>query len=156
MTTGGEGAKGHRERGALGAYGEELAVRYLERDGWLILERNWRGGRHGELDVIARRCEPGYAPGTTRSVVIFVEVKTRRSSSARVPAKCSVTRRKRETIAKLARCWRQQVLETHEEAASWSYRFDVVEVCVRGERGEASKAVVNHFMGAFDEEGRLT
>ena len=73
-----------------------------------------------------------------------------------MPAKVSVTRRKRETIVRLAKLWRQRALEAQPEACSWSYRFDVVEVSVQGGTRERSReAVVSHFMGAFDEEGRL-
>ena len=40
------------QKDALGRYGEAVAVRYLERNGWVILDRNWRSVS-GELDVIA-------------------------------------------------------------------------------------------------------
>ena len=36
-----------------GAWGEELALRYLRRRGYTLLERNYRT-RYGELDLIVR------------------------------------------------------------------------------------------------------
>ena len=42
------------ERAALGALGERLASEHLERQGYRILERNFRC-RMGEIDLIARR-----------------------------------------------------------------------------------------------------
>lgn len=48
--------------------GESSVAEYLEARGYTILERNWRNGRHGELDLIAR------GPHAMR---VFVEVKTR-------------------------------------------------------------------------------
>ncbi|MBY0547343.1 MAG: YraN family protein [Candidatus Obscuribacterales bacterium] len=48
--------------------GEDSVADYLEERGYTILERNWRNGRHGELDLIARG---------PHGVNIFVEVKTR-------------------------------------------------------------------------------
>ena len=55
---------------ALGAYGEQVAARYLREMGWSILHTNFRC-RWGEIDLIARE-------GHT---LVFVEVKTRRSFS---------------------------------------------------------------------------
>ncbi len=52
-----------------GDLGEELAVAYLERKGYRILKRNWRGVkgmRAPELDIIA----------SDNGVIVFVEVKT--------------------------------------------------------------------------------
>ena len=53
----------------LGKWGEDLATEYLEQKGYTIIERDWKSGRR-DLDIIAR-------DGNT---VVFVEVKTRRSS----------------------------------------------------------------------------
>ena len=49
--TRGSGALGNRARGALGKYGEELAARRLAEAGMTVLERNWRCGRTGEIDI---------------------------------------------------------------------------------------------------------
>ena len=53
-------------RRRLGAYGEELAARYLSELGWRIIARNWRC-EHGEVDIVAR----------DGGDLVVVEVKTR-------------------------------------------------------------------------------
>lgn len=53
-------------RQQLGKYGENLAARFLERQGFQIMERNFRT-RWGEIDLIARRNES----------IHFIEVKSR-------------------------------------------------------------------------------
>lgn len=58
----------------LGRWGEELAAAYLERKGYTILERDWKSG-HRDIDIIAR----------TEEEVVFVEVKTRRTSDFGAP-----------------------------------------------------------------------
>ncbi|MBI2264061.1 MAG: YraN family protein [Armatimonadetes bacterium] len=57
-----------RARIALGASGEDLAAEYLQGKGFRILSRNYRTPL-GELDLVARH----------KDVLVFVEVKTRRS-----------------------------------------------------------------------------
>jgi putative endonuclease len=52
----------------LGKWGEEVAADYLLRQGYTIIERDWKSG-HRDLDIIAQE-------GKT---VVFVEVKTRRN-----------------------------------------------------------------------------
>ena len=52
----------------LGKLGEELAVEYLIKKGYQILERNWRSG-HKEIDIIAQ----------IDDILVIVEVKTRKS-----------------------------------------------------------------------------
>ena len=55
-------------RQGLGAAGERLARRHLEQQGYEFITANWRRP-HGELDLIMRDGD----------VLVFVEVKTRRS-----------------------------------------------------------------------------
>lgn len=57
-------------RAGLGALGERLAAAHLERQGYAILDRNFRW-RFGEIDLIARRGDR----------LAFVEVRTRRGDA---------------------------------------------------------------------------
>lgn len=54
----------------LGRWGEELAARHLERQGFKILFRDWRCG-HRDLDLIAQKED--------EDLLVIVEVKTRRN-----------------------------------------------------------------------------
>jgi len=56
------------EHNELGRLGEVLAQQYLEKLGYVILEKNWVYGR-AEIDLIAFH----------QNTLVFVEVKTRRS-----------------------------------------------------------------------------
>lgn len=60
-----------RERGDLG---ERVAADWLRRNGFMIMERNWRYGRY-EIDIIASRWD----------TVHFIEVKTRHTGSLTTP-----------------------------------------------------------------------
>lgn len=80
----------------VGKWGEDIAGEYLESQGYTILERNWRDGRHGELDFI---CDaPGHDTG------VAVEVKTRRAFSS-VPAYGAISRKKLHRIRQLYAQW---------------------------------------------------
>ena len=59
----------------LGRRGEDLAARYLERRGLVILSRNWRC-RHGEIDLVA----------TDAKRLVVCEVKTRSDTRHGRPA----------------------------------------------------------------------
>lgn len=54
--------------------GEDIASEYLLRNGYKIIERNFRK-RYGEIDVVA--LDP--SAGSGQEVLVFVEVKTRTS-----------------------------------------------------------------------------
>ena len=54
------------EHNDLGKWGEQIAVDYLLRKGYEIIERDWKSG-HRDLDIIA----------LDGDIVVFVEVKTR-------------------------------------------------------------------------------
>lgn len=51
---------------SLGKYGEDLAVKYLQKQGYKILERNFKK-RWGEIDIVCQE----------KDTLVFVEVKTR-------------------------------------------------------------------------------
>jgi putative endonuclease len=101
--------------GALGRYGEELAARLLTGAGMTVLARNWRYGRTGEIDIVAR-------DGDT---VVVCEVKTRRAGSFEHPME-SVTPAKAARLRRLAEGW----LERHGEAPPGGVRIDLVGVVV--------------------------
>ena len=113
---------------ALGEWGEALAESKLRALGMQILDRRWRT-REGELDLVAR-------DGRT---IVFVEVKTRRSTAFGAPAE-SVTARKQQRIHQLAAAW----LAAHNEHAR-DIRFDVVSVLRLDDGGPA----VDHIPAAF-------
>lgn len=80
----------------LGRLGERLAVQQLQRDGWQILDRNWRC-RAGEIDIVA----------SERDRIVVCEVKTRLSVSAGTPVE-SMTARKARRLRGLAGEWMTQ------------------------------------------------
>ena len=58
-------------RARIGREGERRVAEYLRRKGYIIVKRNWRCGRYGEIDIIAEKDD----------VMAFVEVKTRAENS---------------------------------------------------------------------------
>ncbi|MER6915386.1 YraN family protein [Streptomyces sp. NPDC000594] len=98
--------------GALGRYGEELAARLLAASGMTVLARNWRYGRAGEIDIVAR-------DGDT---VVVCEVKTRRAGRFEHPM-AAVTPAKAERLRHLAACWLER-----EGAPPGGVRIDLVGV----------------------------
>ncbi|MFD9633275.1 YraN family protein [Streptomyces violascens] len=104
-------------RGALGKYGEDLAVRLLEAAGMTVLERNWRCGRTGEIDIVASDTSPG------GSVLVICEVKTRRSGAYEHPM-AAVTLAKADRLKRLAGHW----LADHGGPPPGGVRIDLVGV----------------------------
>jgi putative endonuclease len=100
------------DRQALGAWGEELAARYLEERGLTVISRNFRCPA-GEIDIVAQDGD----------CLVFCEVKTRRGHGCGSPLE-SVPAAKQRRLVRLA-SW-------YVAAESWSgaVRFDVVGVSV--------------------------
>jgi len=86
-----EGQPKDRRRIETGRRGEAIAAAYLERMGYVVLERNYRCV-FGEIDIVAR-------DGAT---VCFVEVKSRRSARYGDP-QLAVNAKKREKMIRTAR-----------------------------------------------------
>jgi putative endonuclease len=101
-------------RRALGAAGERAVAARYEADGYEILDRNWRN-RSGELDLVAGRDR----------VVVFCEVKTRRTDTYGAPIE-AITHEKRQRLRVLAAQWLDE-----RGGAVREVRFDVASVFVR-------------------------
>lgn len=63
------------DKKVLGKKGEELAVEYLKKRGFKILETNRHFSRYSEIDIIAEE----------KGVLVFVEVKTRKTNAFGTP-----------------------------------------------------------------------
>jgi putative endonuclease len=100
-----------RPRHRLGRRAEALARDHLTAAGLMVVAHNWRC-RHGEIDLVAT------APG----LVVFCEVKARRSDAYGTPA-AAVTARKQARLRALAAAW----LAAADHPPS-RVRFDVVTV----------------------------
>lgn len=106
------------QRKLLGRQGEEAAARYLEKNGYRLLDRNYTC-RLGEIDMVA----------LDRDVMVFVEVRSR-SGDAYGPAQESVTGRKQYKLKQLAWHYLKATGKTGE-----SCRFDVIAVLFNREGG---------------------
>jgi len=117
----------------IGSIGEKHAVEFLSKRGYEILERNFRIGRFGEVDIIAK--EGGY--------LCFIEVKSRSSVFFGTPAE-AVTPKKQSYIRKLAGIY----LERYNKPDT-NVRFDVVEVIFQKERDNIAIKDINLIKDAF-------
>ena len=107
------------DRRALGAAGEYTARLVLEEEGLRLLDTNWRDGRRGELDIIARdETDP------SRSWTVIVEVRTR-VGRRKGSALASVDHRKVSRLRALTGAW----CRAHGHLAS-RVRIDVVAITV--------------------------
>ncbi|RJQ84937.1 MAG: YraN family protein [Desulfobacteraceae bacterium] len=94
-----------------GQSGEDLAVRFLQAQGYKIIDRNYRTPM-GEIDIIAEH----------KGAVVFVEVKARRSKGYGSP-KLALTPAKRRKLSMTALAYLKNRGSTQTKA-----RFDVVTV----------------------------
>ncbi|MFJ4716159.1 YraN family protein [Streptomyces sp. NPDC088785] len=121
----GGGADVNAQR-ALGKYGEDLAARRLAEAGMTVLARNWRAGRSGEIDIVARDGD----------AIVVCEVKTRRAvggagrGRAFEDPMASITPVKARRLRDLAERWVQE----HGGAPPGGVRIDLVGVLLP-ERG---------------------
>ena len=114
----------------LGLRGEEEAVRYLAAKGYRILDRGFRMFG-GEIDIIARQGE----------TLVFVEVKTRRSTEFGVPDE-SVNLSKQNQVRKIAQGY---LLKKQLPESATPCRFDILSVVWAEGRGLA----ITHLENAF-------
>ena len=106
-----------KRRKSLGDLGERLAAVYLERQGYLIRERNYRCPI-GEIDLVA----------TEGDCLVFVEVRTRRGKRFGSPEE-SMTLAKQQRLIDLAESY---LAERGERLPLWRIDLVAVEFSPRG------------------------
>ena len=117
----------------FGELGEKLAVKYLRKKRYKILEKNYRN-LFGEVDIIAR----------DEDDIVFAEVKTR-SASPFLSGEYAVDRRKREHIMRVA----AQYLK--DNRCDLQPRFDII--AVELDRATGKLVAVKHYESAFIQSG---
>lgn len=114
------------EHNELGKLGEELAIEFLQKEGYEILETNWVFQK-AELDIIARKDD----------FLIAVEVKTRSSIEFGLPQEFV----KPKKIQLLAKAINEYVISNDFDV---NVRFDVISIYKNGKSFE-----IEHLIDAF-------
>lgn len=115
-----QGAIDKKRRQTLGKVGEDVAAQWLTDSHIEVLERNFRNGKDGEIDIIAREGD----------ALLFIEVKTRRidrpTSACEHTGQLAVDRRKRQKIVSAAFAYLRQNPQTGYLCAKLEMRFDLI------------------------------
>jgi len=93
-----------------GNKGEKLAIRYLQKLGYRILDTNWHAG-HCEIDIVA----------LDKNELVIVEVKTRRSDDYGHPSEAVNNKKIRHLISAAERY-------IHRHNINLDTRFDVISI----------------------------
>jgi len=114
------------EHNITGELGENLAVKYLEKLGYIIKEKNWHY-QNAEVDIIAQ----------DKDTLLIVEVKTRKSNLFGEPEEW-VNKQKQKNLIKAANGY----LEKNQ--LDFEVRFDIISI-IYG----STKNHINHIKDAF-------
>ena len=116
----------------FGEKGESLAAWFLKKNGYKIIEQNYRT-QLGEIDIIAKE----------KKTIVFVEVKSRRSTRFGNP-KWAVTPQKQRKISMVALYYLKTTKQTDAKA-----RFDVVAITANRDQPQI-EIVKNAFELAYE------
>ena len=124
----------------IGRMGEDAAVEFLRKNGYTVIERNYRSGRN-EIDIIA----------SDKSYTVFVEVKTRTYKAEGEmpfgrPASAVTYEKQKRTLAAA-----KDYIRTHKLKGKQP-RIDVIEVFLAPspEFADAKEITkINHIVNAF-------
>jgi putative endonuclease len=114
------------EHNELGKLGEELAVEYLQKNGYAILETNWTFQK-AEIDIIAKK----------ENILAIVEVKTRSSLDFGLPQDFVKTK-KIQLLVKAVDAY------VNEKDLDIDVRFDIIAI-----HKEGKSFTIEHLIDAF-------
>ena len=107
------------EAAYYGRIGEDKAAAYFKSLGYIIIKRNWKDSRYGEIDIVAE----------SRNDIVFVEVKTRAGDAL-------VTGLESIDEYKLARVKNAAQIFMNRFHSKLPYRVDAVELTHYNENGK--------------------
>ncbi len=113
---------------STGAIGEKLASKFLKKQGYKIVEKNFRTSL-GEIDIIA----------LDRGTITFVEVKTRKSTTFGYPQE-AVSSKKQKKISQVASMYLNQKNLNSEKA-----RFAVVAILLSPDQTDKIELIKDAF-----------
>lgn len=123
----------------FGKKSESVAVNYLKKQGYRIIELNYRT-KLGEIDIIAKQ----------KGTLVFIEVKARKSNRFGRP-ELAVTPKKQRKISMVALYYLKSTKQSNAKA-----RFDVVAInsvnsvnSVKAKEGTSIKIIKNAFELAY-------
>jgi putative endonuclease len=114
------------EHNELGKLGEKLAVKYLQKNGYSILETNWTFQK-AEIDIIAKK----------ENILAVVEVKTRSSLDFGLPQDFVKTK-KIQLLVKAIDAY------VNEKELDIDVRFDIIAI-----HKEGKSFAIEHLVDAF-------
>jgi putative endonuclease len=115
---------------SFGNEGEDIASDYLKKNGYEIIERNYRFHK-GEIDIVAKDKETNY--------LVFVEVKSRKSLEYGEP-EYAITPAKSKQLKRMANYY---LLDNHIQ--NHDCRLDVITVLLT----PSNPPLINHYKNAI-------
>lgn len=112
-----------------GKKSEEIALSFLEKHGFQIIDKNWYSSRYGEIDIVA--CD------SNTNELVFIEVKSRTTSLDE--AKELVHKNKQKQLFKLANIYIHK-----KNLQNKPCRFDVIALKIGN-----GKKLLEHIKNAF-------
>lgn len=117
----------------LGKWGEDLAADYLQKAGYILMERDWHYGRgKRDLDIVCKTQD--------RTTIVFVEVKTRAEEELADPEE-AVDLRKIRHLGRVADEYVKMYGIVEE------LRFDIIAIVGRPNSDDIQ---INHIEDAFN------
>ncbi len=120
-----------------GLYYEDWVCRHLQRQGYRILDRNYRARKQSEIDIVAK-------DGKT---LVFVEVKARRRMTVYSPLR-AVDETKRRALALAARDYCNALAETGVNTEEFPRRYDVAALYFDG---TGKPSALDYYKGYLEE-----
>ena len=123
----------------IGKLGEDIAVKYLKKKGYRILDRNFEfraaGRKKGELDIVVKK----------RGIISFIEVKTLDIEEQAFAPEDKVDFKKKKSIVKTAEFW----LLKKKIPLESKYQIDVISIRLDF---QTRKAKISHFQNAVEDK----